>query len=214
MNKLIVFIKKDIHIIIFSLMAGFLITLALSAGAYAKRVSSEISDSVVRFHVLANSDEEFDQNLKLKVRDDILEHIGGGLKQCKSREDAEKYLEEHLEEIKKTAEKTIKAAGYCYSVKAELSYEHYPLRYYDNAVFPEGDYESLRVIIGRGEGHNWWCVMYPPLCLNGGSVEYADTELLKEILTEDGYDVVVLSSEGNVPEIKFKIVEWWTSMHD
>ena len=198
MNIIYEQIKKDKKIIIISIICGIIITFSAAVKAYANRVSSEISDAVIRFHVLANSDEEFDQNLKLKVRDEILLYLNND-------------ISSHRDEITAVAESVIEEEGYNYSVHTELSNEHYPVRYYGNAVFPEGVYKSLRVIIGEGEGHNWWCVMYPPLCLNGESLEYADTDLLKSVLTEDGYDVVVLSSDNIVPEMKFKVVEWFSS---
>ena len=212
MNKIIGQIKKDRKIIAASFILGLFITLIFSVKSYSERVSREISDAVIRFHVLANSDEEFDQQLKLKVRDEILLYISDDMKNFTNRDEAELYLNSHKDEISAVAEKVIKSEGFDYSVRTELSDERYPVRYYGNAVFPEGNYKSLRVMIGRGEGHNWWCVMYPPLCLNGESLEYADTDLLKEVLTEDGYDVVVLSSDNAIPEMKFKVVEWWNSI--
>lgn len=212
MNKIIGQIKKDRKIIAASFILGLFITLIFSVKSYSERVSREISDAVIRFHVLANSDEEFDQQLKLKVRDEILLYISDDMKNFTNRDEAELYLNSHKDEISAVAEKVIKSEGFDYSVRTELSDERYPVRYYGNAVFPEGNYKSLRVMIGSGEGHNWWCVMYPPLCLNGESLEYADTDLLKEVLTEDGYDVVVLSSDNAIPEMKFKVVEWWNSI--
>lgn len=212
MNKIIGQIKKDRKIIAVSFILGLFITLIFSVKSYSERVSREISDAVIRFHVLANSDEEFDQQLKLKVRDEILLYISDDMKNFTNRDEAELYLNSHKDEISAVAEKVIKSEGFDYSVRTELSDERYPVRYYGNAVFPEGNYKSLRVMIGSGEGHNWWCVMYPPLCLNGESLEYADTDLLKEVLTEDGYDVVVLSSDNAIPEMKFKVVEWWNSI--
>ena len=212
MNKIIGQIKKDRKIIAASFILGLFITRIFSVKSYSERVSREISDAVIRFHVLANSDEEFDQQLKLKVRDEILLYISDDMKNFTNRDEAELYLNSHKDEISAVAEKVIKSEGFDYSVRTELSDERYPVRYYGNAVFPEGNYKSLRVMIGSGEGHNWWCVMYPPLCLNGESLEYADTDLLKEVLTEDGYDVVVLSSDNAIPEMKFKVVEWWNSI--
>ena len=212
MEKIIKQIKKDGKIIAVSIILGIIIAFIFSIKSYSERVSSEISEAVIRFHVLANSDEEFDQQLKLKVRDEILLYLSDNMGVCSDRNEAEKYLSSHIEEINRVAEKTIKAEGFNYSVRTELSDEHYPVRYYGNAAFPEGDYKSLRVIIGSGKGHNWWCVMYPPFCLNGESLEYADADMLRDVLTEDGYEVVVLSSDNVVPEIKFKTVEWWNSI--
>ncbi|MDD5946037.1 MAG: stage II sporulation protein R [Clostridia bacterium] len=214
MKKFIEYIKRDRKIIALSLICGIIISAGISTKSYAERVSREISDSVIRFHVLADSDEEYDQQLKLKVRDSILELLYDGMENCKSRDEAEKYLASHSEDIKNTTEKVIAAEGYDYGVTVSLSEENYPVRYYGDTVFPAGEYLSLRVIIGSGEGHNWWCVMYPPLCLNGEGVEYKDSKMLKEVLSEDGYEVVVLSADNAVPEMKFKIVEWWTSLSE
>ncbi|MEA4973888.1 hypothetical protein SDC9_107034 [bioreactor metagenome] len=207
-------LKKDKKIIIGSLVCGIFITMFVSGSAYAKKVSDDISGSVIRFHVLANSDEEYDQQLKLSVRDEILKSISKDMNECTDREDAEAYLESHTDEITAIAKKVIAEKGYDYEVCTTLSTEHYPVRYYENAVFPEGNYESLRVIIGSGEGHNWWCVMYPPLCLNGEAVGYEDDNMLKEVLSDESYEVVVLSEDNAVPKMKFKVVELWASINN
>lgn len=216
MRKINVFIeilKKDKKIIAFSVLCGMFMTMIVSAGTYAARVSNDISSSVIRFHVLANSDEEYDQNLKLSVRDEILKSISDEMSECTNREEAEEYLRNHTEEITEVAKEVIAEKGYDYDVRTTISTEHYPVRYYENAVFPEGEYESLRVIIGSGEGHNWWCVMYPPLCLNGEAVGYDDDSMLKEVLSDESYEVVVLSENSTVPKMKFKVVEWWSSIN-
>ena len=150
--------------------------------------------------------------MKLKVRDAVLKMLHEEMNSMKSRDEAEKYLSSHLEDISLTAERVLENEGFDYDVNTELNVEHYPVRYYKGASFPEGDYKSLKVIIGNGKGKNWWCVMYPPLCLNGEGVEYKDTDMLKAVLSEDGYEEVVLSSKETVPELKFKLVEWWNSL--
>lgn len=207
-------LRKDKRIIVFSIVFGMVITMFVSVSSYAKRVSNDIASSVIRFHVLANSDEEYDQNLKLHVRDEILKSISDDMNECKNREEAEEYLRNNTDHITEIANKVITESGYTYDVRTMISTEHYPVRYYENAVFPEGEYESLRVIIGSGEGHNWWCVMYPPLCLNGEAVGYDDDSMLKEVLSEESYEVVVLSEDNTVPKMKFKVVEWWSSINN
>jgi len=217
MERIIGFVnilKKDKKVIIVSLIMGLIITILASVSAYAKRVSSDISGSVIRFHVLANSDEEYDQQLKLCVRDEILKSMSEDMDKCSNKEDAEAYLKNHIDEITSIAKRVIAEKGYDYDVHTTLSIEQYPVRYYNNAVFPEGSYESLRVIIGNGEGHNWWCVMYPPLCLNGDAVGYEDDDMLKEVLSDESYEVVVLSEDNTVPKMKFKVVEWWASINN
>lgn len=213
-NGILNILKKDKKSIALSLLFGLLITVIVSANAYAKRVSNDICGSVVRFHVLANSDEEYDQQLKLNVRDEILKSMSEDMNKCTDREAAEEYLRSHTDEITSIAKKVIAENGYDYDVCTTLSTEHYPVRYYENAVFPEGDYESLRVIIGSGEGHNWWCVMYPPLCLNGEAVGYTDDNMLKEVLSDESYEVVVMSEDNTVPKMKFKVVELWASINN
>lgn len=207
-------LKREWKTTAIAVIFAFIVSLGAAACTYADRVNEKITDSVVRFHVLANSDREYDQELKLKVRDAVLEYLKPGMEKCESREEAEKYLAAHIYGINSMAEKVINEEGYEYDVKTELSKEHYPVRYYANAAFPEGVYQSLRVTIGNGEGHNWWCVMYPPLCLNGQSAEYTDTDMLKDVIGEEGYEVVVLSQEETVPQIKFKVVEWFSSVSD
>ena len=158
--------------------------------------------------MLANSDSEHDQSIKLKVRDSVLEAIGERIVLCSDREAAEEFLSKNKELIKDVAEKTIKENGESYMVSVELSDEYYPVRYYENTEFPPGLYKSLRVIIGNGEGHNWWCVMYPPLCLNGEAVKQKNSAMLKNTLSDESYEIVVLSEENNkIPEFKFKVVE-------
>ena len=120
---------------------------------------------------------------------------------CSDRNEAEKYLSSHIEEINRVAEKTIKAEGFNYSVRTELSDEHYPVRYYGNAAFPEGDYKSLRVIIGSGKGHNWWCVLYPSLCFRDAAnavVPNEGKEKLKHVLTEEEYSEITAGTEFKI----------------
>ena len=208
MKNIINILKKNKTDILISFIFAFVIALVLAANSYAQRVTENITQSVVRFHVLANSDSEHDQSIKLKVRDSVLEAIGEKVVLCSDREAAEKFLSENKELIKDVAEKTVKENGESYMVSVELSDEYYPVRYYENTEFPPGLYKSLRVIIGSGEGHNWWCVMYPPLCLNGEAVKQKNSEMLKNTLSNESYEIVVLSEENNkIPEFKFKVVE-------
>lgn len=146
----------------------------------------------IRFHVIANSDSEEDQALKLRVRDGLLEKINGDLAvEAMARADAEAetagmsleqsrdYIESHLAEIETAAAEIISQAGYDYPVSAELGVRFVPEKTYNNVVFPAGNYEALNVTIGTGEGQNWWCVLFPPLCLIGAEPpEELDADLL------------------------------------
>lgn len=161
----------------------------------------EIYDSTVRLHVIANSDSEEDQNLKLKVRDKVIEQISKY--NAKTKEEAITYIENDKENLKKIAENCIKENGFSYTVSIELGEENYPTREYEDFSLPAGLYTSLRVIIGEGDGQNWWCVLYPPLCTSY-AIEY-DDDSVDVGFTKDQYDFIT----GNQKEykIKFKLLE-------
>ncbi len=167
----------------------------------------KIYDSVVRFHVLANSDSEEDQRLKLKVRDEILLLTAPALEGCASREDAQKILSELLPQIKETAERVIESEGYSYPVDVVINEEYYPTKEYESCNFPEGEYMSLRIIIGEGEGQNWWCCLFPPLCLSSATGKEENEDAFISVgLTGEQYKVI---TETDTPKykVRFKILE-------
>ena len=170
----------------------------------------EIYDSVVRLHVLANSDTEEDQALKLKVRDEVLRVTGPMLEGCESREQAERILEENADKIASAAQAVVREQGYDYPVTVLLGKEEYPTRNYENCCFPSGTYVSLRVCIGEAEGQNWWCVLFPPLCLSAASADDDDQSnedaFIQVGLTGEQYRVI--TETDNVKyRIRFKILE-------
>ena len=134
-----------------------------------------ISDRFIRLHVLANSDSEDDQALKLRVRDAVIDCIASrGGNNVGNVSEAEALFRASLPEIEAAAESVIADAGYDYPCTAVLTKESYPARTYGDVTLPAGTYRSLRVLIGEAEGHNWWCVLFPPLCLSLAS-EYRET---------------------------------------
>ena len=159
-----------------------------------------IRRSVLRLHVLANSDTAEDQRLKLDVRDRLLEVSGELFSQAKSREDAIKSAESHLAYLQKEAEKVVQAEGYQYPVEVRLEETYFTTRSYGEITLPAGNYQALRVVIGEGEGHNWWCVMFPPLCLSAAS---EDETQLEDVLDPQQLELV----QGSEYEMKFKCVE-------
>ncbi|WMJ79699.1 stage II sporulation protein R [Clostridium sp. MB40-C1] len=172
----------------------------------------EISKKLIRFHVLANSDTTEDQALKLKIRDEVLEYIYPKLKNSKNIEESRDIIKQRDQEIKKIAEKVIRQKGYNYNVVTMLSRENFPVKSYGNITLPQGNYEAYRIIIGKGEGHNWWCVMFPPLCftdITKGEVAYEKTERdMKQVLTPEEYKFVNNSNkEANNLVVKFKMIE-------
>lgn len=163
----------------------------------------QIYDSVLRLHVLANSDSEEDQALKLSVRDAILADTAHLFADCKSRGEASAVVSENLPLLQMSAERAISEAGYSYPVRIELGEEEYPTKNYESACFPAGEYLSLRVLIGEGVGQNWWCVLFPPLCVSAASESDGSVEVG---LYGDQY-AIVTETEDIKYKIRFKLLE-------
>ena len=166
-----------------------------------------IYDRVIRLHVLAASDSERDQALKLTVRDEILKSAQTVLKNAKDRTEAEQLLRAALPELEQVAEDTLAEAGAPNSVTVTLGQEAYPTREYEQLAFPAGEYLSLRVMIGEAQGQNWWCVLFPPLCLTAAT-ERAETEAvcLSAGLTGEQYRMIADTDETKY-KLRFKILE-------
>ena len=165
----------------------------------------EISDDVFRLHILANSDCASDQALKLRVRDRVLAYTEDWFRQAHSKQEAQSLLRDRLQEIADVAARAVRDNGYSYGVKAELTNMYFSTRRYDDYTLPAGKYDALRLTLGKGEGHNWWCVMFPSLCLTDLSDR---DETAKEALSDGAYDVV----KNEDTEYRFFIVEWWEKL--
>ena len=168
---------------------------------------SDIYDSVIRLHVVANSDSEEDQALKLKVRDAILAASAEKLSAAKTREEAIELVTEELGALEDTARVTISDEGYDYPVKIKLCEEDYPTKNYESFCFPSGNYLSLQVLIGDAEGQNWWCVLFPPLCLSAATDKTsAEDAFISVGLTEEQYKIIT-ETDSTTYEVRFKILE-------
>lgn len=178
--------------------------LVLMSGALALQTQDQLADKVVRLHVLANSDSEEDQALKLRVRDRVLERATELLEQSADRQEAEALLRGNLLELENLAAEEIAAAGYDYPVTAELTDTTFPTREYDDFTLPAGEYLALRIVIGEGAGQNWWCVVFPPLCTTA-SADVPASALAAGLTQED----VNLITEEPGYVLKFKTVELW-----
>ena len=194
------------------LFALFLIlTLFFSLSiTYAKSVSRDISNSVLRLHIIASSNSNTDQSLKLAVRDRILNEAGYLFKDIKSADEAATVASENLSKIIKIAEDEINRQGFHYSAQAEVGEFAFPTKSYGDITLPSGKYTALRIKIGNAKGENWWCVMYPPLCLTDGIMSYTDEakSQLKSDLSDEEYSLITKESSGPIPvEIRFKVVE-------
>jgi len=171
-----------------------------------------LGNNLIRFHVRANSNSDVDIALKYMVRDKVLAEIEEGLKACETKDEAKEYLTENLELIKVVAEEALSEEGYNYSVKAYLTNDYFPIRQYGDMVLPAGYYEALRIDIGLANGENFWCLLYPTMCVPveaGGVVTQDGQQEIKESLTPEQYDKLFVKKE--VPEdkieIRFKLLE-------
>ena len=167
-----------------------------------------VYDTVVRLHVLANSDSEEDQALKLRVRDAVLAVTAPLVQDCKSQEEAQNVILHNTDAIQRAAEEIIRSEGRSDSVSVELGMEEYPEKSYDGICFPSGEYLSLRVCIGDAEGQNWWCCLFPPLCLGASSVSSAKAEesFISVGLTPSQYKIIT-ETDKPVYKIRFKLLE-------
>ena len=181
---------------------------ALIWGMWSIRSQQVLADKVVRLHILANSDSEEDQALKLQVRDAVLERAEEILERAHDRSAAEEDLREALPELREIALETVAAQGYDYDVTAELADTAFPTREYDGFTLPAGEYLALRLVIGAGEGHNWWCVVFPPLCAQT-TTDVAQTAMAAGL---DGGDVSLLTEESQGYVLKFKSIELWEGL--
>ena len=180
--------------------------LVLLIGILPIHGESEIYSDVVRLHVLANSDSEEDQALKLQVRDAILEVSEPIFADCRTQEDAIAAVHANYALLENAAKSAIAAAGRDDTVRIELGEEVYPTRNYESFCFPSGSYVSLRVLIGEAEGQNWWCVLFPPMCLGAATEGSAEEACIAVGLTGEQYRVI---TETDTPTytVRFRMLE-------
>ncbi len=183
-----------------AMAGGLVLCLALTlCGFYGE--CQGIRERVVRLHILANSDSPEDQALKLQVRDAVVAASAGWLDTATDAQQARAIVESRLPELERLAQATVRAAGKDYPVTAQLCESYFPTRQYDTVTLPAGSYEAVRFIIGEGKGHNWWCVVFPPMCAGAA----ADRRQLSDVL--DG-EQQALVSDGERYVVRFKLVEW------
>lgn len=170
---------------------------------YFTASAQTVKDDVVRLHILANSDSETDQGVKLKIRDALLQTNASILSNDVTKENAKEYFEKSKDILLKTAEETLKENGFDYEVKITLQEEYFNTRTYGNLTFPAGQYTALKVVLGEGEGKNWWCVMFPPLCVPAAD-GIETNENTADYLTQSGEKIV---NGGEKYIVKFKLLE-------
>ncbi|WP_294186464.1 stage II sporulation protein R [uncultured Clostridium sp.] len=167
-------------------------------------VYEDIANEIIRFHVIANSNTDEDQALKLKVRDKVIEFVSNSLKESNSLEESRKFIIENKSNIESIAKSVIIENGYDYNVTSSLSRENFPDKIYGDVVFPQGEYEAYRILIGEAKGENWWCVMFPPLCFVDGTKDAIDsTEVVEKLEGNNKKEKI----KNNKVKFKFKLFE-------
>lgn len=206
---------KKIICVILGICIGALLTgvyvsqRAMEVDARISKIQGNLSKEVFRFHVLADSDSDEAQRVKLKVRDEVLEYMKQtmpGNEDMVSASQTKKWAKEHLREIEDVAEQVIQEEGYSYGAKAEVSVCYFPDKRYGDITFPQGYYEALRIKLGKAKGQNWWCVLYPNLCFTSSTCAVVDEEgkeELKSVLTDEEYEMITATTDYKIKSFFF-----------
>ena len=189
-----------------SVTVGIVVAILFSICSFAK-TSEEIRSDVLRLHVIANSDTSVDQNLKLRLRDQILQEGKDIFNGSVNVENAVEKIEPVLPELEKSAKAFVNQAGFDYDVKISLSNEYFTTRTYETVTLPAGKYLALRVVIGSGEGHNWWCVMFPPMCVPAADKK----DEIENVFSEK--EIKLVESKPKY-EPRFKVVEIYEQLKE
>ncbi len=195
-------VKQSIALLCALLLTAGAVMAVSTFGEFQKNCDS-LSEKVLRLHVLANSDSEADQQLKLKVRDAILQESDRLFQQSDSKEAAMAQMATHLSDVEQVAERTLRKNGCDLPVTAALKKVEFNTRTYGNITLPAGDYDALQVEIGAAKGKNWWCVLFPSLC-----VPSSTNVQMEDVLTQDELQVV----EQSGYDVRFKVVEWYEAV--
>ena len=179
------------------LLIGLIFTMLSSSVTKTVETGNEIRSETLRLHIIANSDSEEDQDLKLKVRDAVLESTGELFAEVSGKTEAVAAAEYSANDIRLIAENVIASEGFDYSVQVEVTEMWFETRSYEGFSLPAGDYDAVRIVIGKGEGKNWWCVMYPALCVPGAEKSIEKYEDNAGFISGNGY------------EMRFRIIEWF-----
>lgn len=197
--------KKNLSLIAYT-AAVLLLAAAVMLIGYVARMKNDISEEILRLHIVAEDDSTRSQLLKLCVRDRILSEFSPRFAECGSAAESEAAARACLGEIKAAAEDELARQGVPSTVTVAVERERFPTKEYGNISLPKGEYTALDIKIGRAEGRNWWCVMYPPLCISEGTgvLPKQSEDKLKSVLTDEEYDLITSADGIN---IKFRIAE-------
>ena len=198
----------------------FMMILCISLGAGiqtqmagAKHIQEDIAKEIIRFHVIANSDLECDQEVKLKVKDAIVSEYNEEMSAVSSKDDAREFLKQHINETEMIAKRVLEENGFDYDVTVDLEDTYFPIKKYGDITLPEGIYEALCVRLGEAKGHNWWCIVFPTLCFvdcTHGYVPEESKEQLKYLLDEDAYESIITKEKKKTGKVKIRFKLWET----
>ena len=171
-------------------------------------VCGDVAKEILRLHVVANSDSKKDQALKMEVKEAVVTYLRGVMQDAESVDEARIQIQKRLPEIEAVAKEKMQQKGYSYDADATLSSCYFPVKTYGDMIFPAGEYEALKVNLGKSAGKNWWCVMYPNMCFQGSMYEVIDEKAetsLQEVLTQEEYDSIIEDSDY---KIQFKYLSF------
>lgn len=205
MNKLKNFCLKFLFILFI-----IIIFILISAKSYSQTMFNNISNNFLRLHIIANSDSTEDQMLKYKIRDAVIEYISPYFENVNSKEDALKILNEHIDDIYNLSLDIATSNGYNYPIKVSVGNFYFPTKEYTQITLPEGFYDALKIELGNSTGQNWWCVMFPSLCIiDTTNCEFSETsdEILRNNLGAEEYSIISNQNDCTSIKIKFKLIE-------
>lgn len=199
--------RKEVICLGIALLCGAVLTgiLLVQRGmlveARARRAGRELSREVLRFHVLADSDSQEDQQRKMEVKEALLDYMEAELPREADLEETCAWVRDNLDNLERTAEDTLREAGCSDGARAELVRDYFPEKTYGDVTFPAGEYTALRICIGEGRGHNWWCCLYPSLCFTDAVTAYVpadEKEQMGRVLGEDEYEMITAYSDFKI----------------
>lgn len=214
MNKFISIVKSSVFKRLIIVLLLLILFIFISAISYVSAVSNNIANGVFRLHVIANSDSPEDQNLKYIVRDELIKYMNTLAKDCTSKQEVIETAQNNISNFENIAKKTIQDNGFNYNVTVEIGNFDFPTKTYGDITLPAGTYDSLKIKIGKSEGQNWWCVMFPPLCfvdVTTGIVPEESKKEMKEAMPEEEYSLISNTNNSEV-NFKFKLIEFFENI--
>ena len=214
MNKFISIVKSSVFKRLIIVLLLLILFIFISAISYVSAVSNNIANGVFRLHVIANSDSPEDQNLKYIVRDELIKYMNTLAKDCTSKQEVIEIAQNNISNFENIAKKTIQDNGFNYNVTVEIGNFDFPTKTYGDITLPAGTYDSLKIKIGKSEGQNWCCVMFPPLCfvdVTTGIVPEESKKEMKEAMPEEEYSLISNTNNSEV-KFKFKLIEFFENI--